>query len=181
MRKINYVFLTVALISLPSCFGAVKRAQWHEKHGENLLEAQKYKRAARHLEKAQKAGVSDAKSLFTLGSAYLYLGRYKEASEHLEKAAETDPKNPDLWFRLGNAYFNRNEFDKAASAYRNTIKLRPDYLEAIEALAVLYPDGGVTKEEALKMWKKALEMEKREEWITRAQHYIEQLENEGTQ
>ncbi len=179
MRKAGYFILALTFLFLPSCFSAAKRANWHEKRGEALLEKQKYKRAVGHLEKAEKAGVSDTKFLFMIGSNYLYLGRYKEAATRFDKATQTDPKNPELWFRLGNAYFNLDDPTKAAAAYRKAIEIKPDFLEAIEAFAMIYPDGGVTREEALAMWKKALETETREEWATRAKHYIEQLEGEG--
>jgi tetratricopeptide (TPR) repeat protein len=181
MRKTGYLTLVLISLFLLSCFSAAKRANWLERRGETLLGKQKYKRAVKHLEKAEKAGVSDDKFLFMLGSNYLYLGRYKEAAVRFEKATKTDQKNPELWFRLGNAYFNLSDPAKAAEAYRKTIEIKPDFLEAIEALAMLYPDGGVSREEALAMWKKALETETREEWVTRAKYYIEQLEEKGNQ
>jgi tetratricopeptide (TPR) repeat protein len=181
VKKVGLLFMTVSLLLFSSCLSAAKWANWHERRGETLLGKQKYKRAVKHLEKAEKAGVSGDKFLFMLGSNYLYLGRYEEATARLEKATKTDQKNPELWFRLGNSYFNLNDPAKAAQAYRKTIEVKPDFLEAIEALAMLYPDGGVSREEALAMWKKALETEMREEWVTRAKHYIEQLEGEATQ
>jgi len=44
---------------------------------------------------------------------------------------------------------------------------------------MLHPDGGVTKAEAIALWKRALELETRDEWIVRAKHYLEQLEGGG--
>ena len=137
------------------------------------LGKQKYKKAARHFEAAEKRGYTERKMRIALGTCYLNLGRYDDAIRELGAAAGEDP---EAWFLLGNAYYNKDDYSKAAEAYRKATSLKPDYLEAIEALAMIYPDGEVSREEALKLWKRALELETRDEWITRAKHYIEQLE-----
>jgi Flp pilus assembly protein TadD len=160
------------ILLLASCMSP---ALWHASKGKAAFEKQKYKRATRHLEKADRAGYSEPGFHFILGSCYLCLGRYEEAVKELSAAAS---ESAVVWFTLGNAYYNRDDNDNAAASYRKAIALNPDYLEAIEALAMLYPAGGVSREEAISLWKRALEMEKRDEWITRAKHYIEQLENE---
>ncbi|GEM_PF-3398339 len=179
MRKTVLLPVLIGSIVFVGCISAAQRSQWNARRGEELLEAGKYKRAVRRLEAAERARAGDAKLMFLLGSTYLYLGRYREAAERLEKVIETEPKNYEAWFRLGNACLNMDKFDLAAAAYRMAIEVKPDFLEAVEALAMLYPDGGVTREEALAMWKRAFELETRDEWITRAEHYIEKLKNEG--
>lgn len=137
------------------------------------FEKQKYKKAALHFESAEQQGYTEDKMRIALGTCYLNLGRYDDAVRELSASAGD---NSEAWFLLGNAYYNQDNYAKAAEAYRMTISIKSDYLEAIEALAMIYPDGGVTREEALQLWKRALTLEDRDEWITRAKHYIEELQ-----
>lgn len=156
------------------CCACAPKGGWEAQRGQCAYSKQKYKRAAAELEKAAEKGYSAPGFKFMLGTSYLYTGRYEDAVRVLSSAAD---ETADTWFALGNACYNMNDYIGAANAFRKAIALKPDFLEAIEALAMLYPDGGVTREEALALWKKALEMETRDEWITRAKYYIEQLEN----
>lgn len=168
MKKLTPLLI---LIIATSCLST---SQYKAARGMAAFQKQNYKRAVRRLEAADKAGYSAPGFHYALGLCYMYMGRYKEAAEQLEKEAA---RTAAVWFALGNAYYNMDDYDNAAAAYRKAASLEPDYLEAIEALAMLYPDGGVSREEALALWKKALELETRDEWITRAKHYIEKLEN----
>lgn len=172
-RVPNKTIILFALMVLSSC---APKGSWDAYRGESAYLKQKYKRAVTRLERAHQKGYSAPGFNLMLGLSYLYTGKYEEAVKFLSSATE---ESASTWFALGNAYYNMNDYVSAANAFRKAIALKPDFLEAIEALAMLYPDGGVTREEALALWKKALEMETREEWITRAKHYIERLEGMG--
>jgi len=166
-RLIPALLLTVFTISCVHSPSHLAAEGWKN------FEKQRYQKAAKYFEEAEQRGYNPPKMRVALGASYVNLERYDEAIRELSAAAGNDP---EAWFLLGNAYYYRDDYSKAADAYRKAISLKPDHLEAIEALAIIYPDGGVSREEALRLWKRALEMEKRDEWITRAQHYIEQLE-----
>lgn len=161
------------------CFNGCSVVNYNARKGTKFYDAQKYEKAAKHLEKVESAGGADAQTYYMLGTSYCYLSRFEDALPRLEKAAFADPKNPQIQFNLGNAYYNLGKPDAAAIRYRRAIELKPDYLEAIEALAMLSPDGGVGAEEACHLWKQALKLETREDWIIRANHYIEQIGCEG--
>lgn len=168
----------IALL-IPGCVTASQRVKWHSWRGKNAYENQKYKRAIKHLEAARKAGAEETEILYMLGTTHLYHSDYQEAARCLEEVVKNRPEDAEAWFRLGNAYRNLARMEDAARAYRKAVELKPDYLEAVEAMAMLYPYGGISREDALKLWKKAREMEDREEWIIRADHYIERLEQKG--
>jgi len=177
MRKILFVALTVVLVH--GCVTPSQRVKWHSWRGRKAYESQKYKRAMKHLESARKAGADETEIFYMLGTTHLYYSDFERAANYLEKVVEANPGDYEAWFRLGNAYRNLARMEDAAGAYRRAIELKPDCLEAIEALAMIYPRGGVTREEALNLWKKARQMESREEWIIRADHYINRLGQEG--
>ena len=166
MKKLSPLILLCVLVACAS------PAQMRANRGMASFEKQKYKKSAAQLGKAVERGYDEPGVHYALGQSYLYIGKYDLAATHLEMAAA---ESAGVWFKLGNSYYNMDQYEKAAGAYRKAIFLKPDYLEAIEALAMLYPDG-VTRQEALDLWKKALELETRDEWITRAKHYIEQYE-----
>jgi tetratricopeptide (TPR) repeat protein len=46
------------------------------------------------------------------------------------------------WYILGDIYFKRNRFEKAAAAFRNSIRLRPNDPEALWALGNSYSELG---------------------------------------
>lgn len=163
------VFLTLVLVCL-----CTPKGRWDANRGQSAYLKQKYKRAMSSLEKAEKKGYKAPSFNFMLGTSYLYMGRYEDAARVLSSAADD---TAITWFALGNAYYHLGNYVAAGKAFRTAIVLNPEFLEAIEALAMLYPEGGVTRDEALALWKKALELEARDEWIIRAKHYIEQLEN----
>lgn len=164
---------TIILFVVVILCSCAPRGSWDAYRGESAYLKQKYKRAVTRLERAYQKGYNAPGFNFMLGSSYLYTGRYEEAVKFLYSATD---ESASTWFALGNAYYNMNDYVGAANAFRKALAIKPDFLEAIEALAMLYPHGRVTREEALALWKRALEMEIREEWITRAKHYIEQLE-----
>ena len=76
---------------------------------------------------------------FTSGQIYLEKKDYKKAIRDFETCLEMNPRNADAHLALGQAFEGQGDREKAAQAYRETLKYVPDYPEAKEALKRLEP------------------------------------------
>ena len=71
-------------------------------------------------------------------------GRRDGAIDKIEQAARFDPTNADHRYWLGSFLDDRNRYHEAALAYREAVKLRPDYFRARSGQSVaLFQDGQV--------------------------------------
>lgn len=62
-------------------------------------------------------------------------GQLDAAIGEYQKALAKDPNNADYNYYVGTAYHQKKDLTKAATAYKKTLALRPDYKEAQQALA----------------------------------------------
>ena len=98
----------------------------------------------RHAEalEASKKAVSlrpSAESYFNIGLASFYLKQYKDAAEGYRQSIKLDPYNAaDAYYALGLVYRDWGKADEEIQAYKQAIKLRPDYIVAYERLGSRY-------------------------------------------
>jgi tetratricopeptide (TPR) repeat protein len=98
----------------------------------------------RHSEaiEASKKAVSlrpSAESYFNIGLASYYLKNYREAAENYRQAIRLDPYNAaDAHYALGLVYRDWGRPDDEIQAYKQAIKLKPDYVSAWERLGSRY-------------------------------------------
>lgn len=98
----------------------------------------------RHAEalEASKKAVSlrpSAESYFNIGLASFYLKQYREAAEAYRAAIKLDPYNAaDAYYALGLVYRDWGKADDEIQAYKQAIRLRPDYTVAYERLGSRY-------------------------------------------
>jgi tetratricopeptide (TPR) repeat protein len=98
----------------------------------------------RHAEaiEASKKAVSlrpSAESYFNIGLANFYLKQYRESAEAYRQAIKLDPYNAaDAHYALGLVYRDWGKADEEIQAYKQTIRLRPDYTAAYERLGARY-------------------------------------------
>jgi tetratricopeptide (TPR) repeat protein len=98
----------------------------------------------RHSEalEASKRAVSlrpSAESYFNIGLASYYLKQYREAADAYRQAIKLDPYNSaDAYYALGLVYRDWNKADDEIWAYKQAIRLRPDYTSAYERLGNRY-------------------------------------------
>jgi len=98
----------------------------------------------RHAEaiEASKRAVSlrpSAESYFNIGLANYYLKQYREAADSYRQAIRIDPYNAaDAWYALGLVYRDWGKADEEIQAYKQAIRLRPDYTSAYERLGSRY-------------------------------------------
>jgi tetratricopeptide (TPR) repeat protein len=80
-----------------------------------------------------------AESYFNIGLASFYLKQYKDAAEAYRQSIKLDPYNAaDAHFALGLVYRDWNKPDEEIQAYKQTIRLRSDYVAAYERLGSRY-------------------------------------------
>jgi tetratricopeptide (TPR) repeat protein len=80
-----------------------------------------------------------AESFFNIGLANYYLKQYREAAEAYRQAIKIDPYNAaDAYYALGLVYRDWGKADDEIQAYKQAIRLRPDYVSAFERLAAQY-------------------------------------------
>jgi Tfp pilus assembly protein PilF len=91
---------------------------------------------------ASKKAVSlrpSAESYFNIGLANFYLKQYRDAADAYRAAIKLDPYNSaDAYYALGLVYRDWGKADEEIQAYKQAIKLRPDYTVAYERLGARY-------------------------------------------
>jgi tetratricopeptide (TPR) repeat protein len=98
----------------------------------------------RHSEalEASKKAVSlrpSSESYFNIGLASFYLKQYRESAEAYRQAIKLDPYNSaDAYYALGLVYRDWGKPDDEIQAYKQAIRLRPDYVSAYERLGSRY-------------------------------------------
>ena len=80
-----------------------------------------------------------AESYFNIGLASFYLKQYREAADAYRQAIKLDPYNAaDAHYALGLVYRDWGKADEEIQAYKQAIRLRPDYTSAYERLGARY-------------------------------------------
>lgn len=80
-----------------------------------------------------------AESYFNIGLANYYLKQFREAAEAYRQSIRLDPYNgADGWYALGLVYRDWGKGDDEIQAYKQAIRLKPDYTSAYERLAAGY-------------------------------------------
>lgn len=73
---------------------------------------------------------------------YLQSGRDKEAYEQLDAAIQKDPGNANLYYAKGVLSDKMGKTEEAATLYKKSIELKPDYFEANYNLGAMYFNQG---------------------------------------
>jgi tetratricopeptide (TPR) repeat protein len=80
-----------------------------------------------------------AESYFNIGLASYYLKNYREAAENYRQSIRLDPYNAaDAHYALGLVYRDWGRPEDEIQAYKQAIKLKPDYVSAYERLGSRY-------------------------------------------
>lgn len=78
-------------------------------------------------------------SFFNIGLANYYLKQYRDAADAYRQAIKLDPYNAaDAHYALGLVYRDWGKADEEIQAYKQVIRLRPDYASAYERLGSRY-------------------------------------------
>jgi len=102
---------------------------------------EKLGRHAEALEASKKAVTlrPSAESYFNIGLANYYLKQYRDSAEGYRQSIKLDPYNSaDAYYALGLVYRDWGKADEEIQAYKQAIRLRPDYTVAYERLGLRY-------------------------------------------
>jgi 4-amino-4-deoxy-L-arabinose transferase-like glycosyltransferase len=92
-----------------------------------------------------------------LGQSYSQQQRFPEARAAFERAAEADPRDADAWFFVGNAAEQAGDAAGAAQAFRQALKLAPDFATAAARLGDLALEHRWPLEEPQRLLERALQ------------------------
>jgi Tfp pilus assembly protein PilF len=120
------------------------------------LASSEYETALKNASKREPGNVDIYK---TLGAIYLQQRRLKEAQEAFRLILDLAPDDAQAHFYLGSVYEELKERPKAILELKKSIKLNPDYPEALNSLGYLYVEDNQNLTDAEAMIKKALTMD----------------------
>ncbi len=121
--------------------------------------------ALKTLEKAR-AKFSDTFTVeFFSGLVYSQMKNYGEAVRHFTAAeligrnANTNRLNHLFYFQLGTAFERNKDYEQAEMYFEKSLKLSPDFAEALNYLGFMWADRGVNLEKARTLLEKAVKLE----------------------
>ncbi len=104
--------------------------------GYKLIEARRYKEAVSVAKKVL-AIRRDYEALYMLGYALAWAGEKREAEKYLVEAAELDPTDFRAFYYLGYIYRDMGQHGKAKEAWRNVLKIIPNFPEVEKNIKAL--------------------------------------------
>ena len=103
----------------------------------------KYEIIKDHFRKALNLYPDNYKTTNDLGTVYLFIGKqYDSAVYYLQKAIAMDSTLQPAWVNLGMAYRELKQYDKAIGCYKHILRINPNQIKAVFALANVYNDMG---------------------------------------
>ena len=97
-----------------------------------------FKPAAGGVDPAAAAKAAELKKLFEEGVAASQANNHDLAIQKFEGAAEAFPGCFDCYYNIGFAHMQKKDEKAAEAAWLKALELKPDYAEALNALATLY-------------------------------------------
>ena len=105
--------------------------------GELLIETGRAPEAMRLLESALREGSRDVAIRNTLAVLYGARNRFPDALRLLEDALQLNPDEPLTWLNAGVAWQATGQKNRAEAAYREAIRLQPEFIRARQYLDAL--------------------------------------------
>lgn len=155
-----YLSILLALLSVATFF--VVRQVWVTRRTEVTLS---------NLQTKLSSGKGSALEYYELGSLLLDKKLYAQAAVYLKKAlkelSEEESENAVLVHNaLGYSYFAQEQFDLAIRQYNEALKIRPDYVTALNNLGHTYERKQLMPQ-ALEIYEKSLVTEPKNETAKR--------------
>jgi tetratricopeptide (TPR) repeat protein len=95
----------------------------------------------------------------TLSECAYRQGKYDEAVAEGERALQYDPDHPDILAILAKAYYKRGEYGKVVTYCHNVLDRRPGRTDVHVLLAEVYAKNSLATNEAIKIYRLALQHE----------------------
>ncbi|MDX2440711.1 MAG: tetratricopeptide repeat protein, partial [Desulfobacterales bacterium] len=113
----------------------------HIKLGNLFYAQERYQEAQNEYEKAVELNPT-AKSLYSLGQAYLETGRYMDAQTQFSKVHRLDPQSPNGRYGIGLAYSKQERYEDAIRMFQDSIGRKKDFYDAYAEMGYAYADLG---------------------------------------
>ena len=128
MTRFLYVLLALPFLGWTFLDPVAKKNE----EGNALFEKGEYEAALRRYLEAQQEGRARPELHFNAGDALYKQEKYVEAMQEMGRA--TDGTHPDMsaaaHYNLGNALFRQEKFQEAVGAYKKSLELKPDDIDA---------------------------------------------------
>ena len=115
---------------------------------------------------------------YNLAVTYRRIGRHEESLAMLEDLVRRERGNAGYHFALGHARYHAGDYRRAAESFNEALRIDPGHLEALFSLASAYERGG-QREQALRAWRRYLELDPRGDWADRAREHLRALEGKA--
>ena len=103
----------------------------------------KYQTIISHFRRSLALYPKNYQTINDLGTVYLFMGKnYDSATYFLRKAIALDSTMQPAWVNLGMAYREQKQYPKAIECYEYILKINPNQIKAVFALADVYNDMG---------------------------------------
>lgn len=117
----------------------------------------------------------DAKRWIALGNRYFDTHQREKAIEAYAKALELDPDNPDVLTDQGVMYSETTQYEKAMANFQKAHAIDPTHLPSLLNLGMLYAQYLKDEENAIKTWKRVIEIAPTTVHAAKAHAYIERV------
>ena len=128
MTRFLYVLLALPFLGWTFLDPVAKKNE----EGNALFEKGEYEAALRRYLEAQQEGRARPELHFNAGDALYKQEKYAEAMQEMGRAA--DGTHPDMsaaaHYNLGNALFRQEKFQESVGAYKKSLELKPDDIDA---------------------------------------------------
>lgn len=131
--------------------------------------------ATRVLTRAVVVDPENVKALVNLGVAWDASGRPQQAQQYYEKALEISPRDPVAKCRLASSIYAQSQYARAVDLLREVVRENPDAHCGYFTLGVAFADAGIYRD-AIRMWKKVVELAPESQEAISARESIEVLE-----
>ena len=117
----------------------------------------------------------EANRWIVLGNRYFDTHQRDKAIEAYAKALELDPDNPDVLTDQGVMYSETTQYEKAIANFRKAHAIDPTHLPSLLNLGMLYAQYLKDHDQAIKTWKRVIEIAPTTIQAAKAHAYIERV------
>lgn len=127
------LFILICFTLLPVALYAQEERK-HIRNGNKIYNEGDYEKAQIEYQTAKELNEDSFQATFNLGDAFFKKEKYDEALKQFESLTEREDLTPEqagaAWYNLGNSYMATQKLDEAIEAYKNSLRARPNSMEA---------------------------------------------------